>query len=148
QRLADMRRLLRNELDWAVAKAMRHDRGERYASAAALAEDLQRFLDDRPVLAVPPSRTYAWRKFARRHRGGLLAASIAACALLGGCALSVYGLLQARAQRAIAEQRSAELEKVAAFQQSMLEGIDIEAMGLGMATELREQVAAAAPADV
>src|SRR3546814_3240243 len=32
-RLGDMRRALRNELDWVVARAMRHDRAERYASA-------------------------------------------------------------------------------------------------------------------
>jgi non-specific serine/threonine protein kinase/serine/threonine-protein kinase len=146
-RLADMRRVLRHELDWVVAKAMRHDRNDRYASAAALAEDLQRFLDDKPLLAVPSSRRYAWGKFVRRHRGGLLAAAVALLALLGGLGLSLYGLMQARAQRAIAEQRSTQLEKVVAFQQSMLEGIDIESMGIGMADGLRGQVAKASPAD-
>src|SRR3546814_59651 len=60
--------------------------------------------------------------------------------------MSLYGLQQARAQRMIAEQRSAELEKVAAFQQSMLEGIDIEAMGMGMAEGLRGQAANGTPA--
>ncbi|MET0814660.1 MAG: tetratricopeptide repeat protein, partial [Pseudoxanthomonas sp.] len=89
-----------------------------------------------------------WRKFARRHRGALVAASLVACALLGGLALSVYGLMQAREQRAVAEQRSVDLGKVAAFQQSMLEGVDIEAMGLGLATGLREQLAHADPADI
>jgi len=142
-----MRRLLRGELDWVVAKAMRHDRNQRYASAAALADDLQRFLDGRPLLAVPPSRGYAWRKFAQRHRVGIAAGAVVALALVGGFAMSVYGLLQARSQRAVAEQRSAELEKVAAFQQSMLEGIDIEAMGIGMANNLRAQVAQQAPGD-
>ncbi len=146
--LARMRRLLRHELDWVVAKAMRHDRNERYPSAAALAEDLQRFLDGRPLQAVPASRRYAWGKFVRRHRVGLAAASVALVALLGGLGLSLYGLQQARAQRAIAEQRSAQLEKVAAFQQSMLQGIDIEAMGIGMADGLRGQVAKSAPGDV
>jgi eukaryotic-like serine/threonine-protein kinase len=146
QPLPRMRRLLSDELDWVVAKAMRHDRNARYASAAALAEDLQRFLDGRTVLAVPPSTLYAWRKFARRHRSGLAAAAFAVAALLGGLAMSVHGLLQARAQRAIAEQRSAELEKVAAFQQSMLENIDVERMGLGLAEGLRTQVARADPA--
>jgi non-specific serine/threonine protein kinase/serine/threonine-protein kinase len=145
--LARMRRVLRHELDWVVAKAMRHDRGDRYPSAAALAEDLQRFLDGRPLQAVPASRRYAWGKFVRRHRVGLAAASVALAALLGGLGLSLYGLQQARAQRAIAEQRSAQLEKVAAFQQSMLQGIDIEAMGIGMADGLRAQVAKSAPAD-
>ena len=102
QPLSRMRRVLRGELDWVVAKAMRHDRNERYASAAALAEDLQRFLDGRPLQAVPASRGYAWRKFAQRHRTGFIAASFVLLALLGGLGLSVYGLLQARAQRAIA----------------------------------------------
>jgi non-specific serine/threonine protein kinase/serine/threonine-protein kinase len=145
-RLADMRRMLRHELDWVVAKAMRHDRNERYPSAGALADDLQRFLDGKPLSAVPASRGYVWGKFVRRHRVGLAAASVALAALLGGLAMSLYGLQQARTQRAIAQQRSAELEKVAAFQQSMLEGIDIEAMGIGMARGLREQAAKAAPA--
>lgn len=140
QPLSHMRRMLRGELDWVVAKAMRHDRNERYASAAAMAEDLQRFLDGKPLQAVPASRTYAWRKFAQRHRTGFIAASLVAFAMLAGLGLSVYGLLQARAQRAIAVQRSVQLEKVAAFQQSMLQGIDIEAMGIGMAGELRRQM--------
>ncbi|HSD17362.1 MAG TPA: serine/threonine-protein kinase [Thermomonas sp.] len=145
--LSRMRRVLRGELDWVVAKAMRHDRNQRYASAAAMADDLQRFLDGRPLQAVPASRGYAMRKFAQRHRTGIAAAALVALALVGGLALSVYGLLQARAQRAIAEQRSVQLEKVAAFQQSMLQGIDIEAMGIGLADGLRGQLAAADPAD-
>lgn len=139
--LGRMRRVLRSELDWVVAKAMRLERGERYASVTALADDLQRFLDKRPLLAVPPSRRYVLRKFAQRHRVGIVAGTMVALALVGGLAMSVYGLLQARAQRAVAEQRSAQLEKVAAFQQSMLGGIDIEAMGIGMARDLRGQVA-------
>jgi non-specific serine/threonine protein kinase/serine/threonine-protein kinase len=142
---ARMRKLLRGELDWVVAKAMRHDRNERYPSAMALAEDLQRFLGGRPLQAVPPSRAYALRKFAQRHRVGIAAGALVSLALIAGLAMSVYGLLQARAQRAIAEQRSAQLEKVAAFQQSMLEGIDIESMGLGMADGLRRQVEHDAP---
>ncbi|RZA36066.1 MAG: serine/threonine protein kinase [Lysobacteraceae bacterium] len=142
-----MHRVLRSELDWIVLKAMQHERANRYSSAAELGEDLQRFLDGRPVLAVPASRRYRWGRFARRHRGALVAAGLVLCALLGGLALSLYGLQQAREQRAVAERRSVELGKVAAFQQSMLEGVDIEAMGLGMATRLREQVAQADPAD-
>ena len=147
QPLARMRRVLRGELDWVVAKAMRHDRNERYASAAAMAEDLQRFLEGKTLQAVPASRAYAWRKFAQRHRTGFIAASLVTLAVLGGLGLSIYGLLQARAQRAIAEQRTEQLEKVAAFQQTMLQGIDIEAMGIGMAADLRRQLLASDPQD-
>lgn len=140
-----MSRLLRRELDWVVTRAMRHDRNDRYTSAAALADDLQRFLDGKPVQAVPASRWYMWSTFARRHRVALLAAAVALTALLGGLAVSVYGLVQARTQRAVAEQRSEELGKVVAFQQSMLQGVDIEAMGIGLADSLRQQLVNATP---
>jgi tRNA A-37 threonylcarbamoyl transferase component Bud32 len=140
--LPRMRRLLRHELDWVVAKAMRHDRAERYPSAAALADDLWRFLDGQPLQAVPPARRYVWGKFVRRHRGALAAAGVAAAALLGGLGLSLYGLQQARAQRTLAEARSADLAQVASFQQSMLENVDVAAMGQGMAAGQRAQLRA------
>ncbi len=139
--LPRMRDRLRGDLDWIVLKAMQHDRDARYGSVAALADDLQRYLEGRTVAAVPPSRAYVWRKFLRRHRAAAVAAGFALAALLGGLGLSLYGLQQARTQRALAEARSAELEKVAAFQQSMLEGIDIETMGVGLAEGLAAQVA-------
>ncbi|HEY0860189.1 MAG TPA: serine/threonine-protein kinase, partial [Pseudoxanthomonas sp.] len=144
--LPRMRERLRGDLDWIVLKAMQHDRDARYGSVAALADDLQRHLDGRAVAAVPPSRAYVWRKFLRRHRAAAVAAGVALAALLGGLGLSLYGLQQARTQRALAEARSAELEKVAAFQQSMLEGIDIETMGVGLAEGLTAQVAERDPA--
>lgn len=141
-----LRRVLRTDLDWVVLKAMRRDRAERYDSAAELARDLRRFLDDRPLLAVPPSRRYALRKFLRRHRLGLSATAAVSVAVLAGLAASLYGLQQAREQRALAELRSAELERVAAFQQSMLEGVDVEAMGVALSGGLREQLLRSDPA--
>jgi len=135
-----LRRALREELDWVVAKAMCHDRNGRYASVAELAADLQRFLDGAPLAAVPPTRRYRASRFFARHRTALIAAAAVGLALLGGLALSLHGLMQAREQRAIAELRSMELEKVAGFQQSMLEDIDIEAMGGGLASGLRAQI--------
>ena len=132
--------VLRGELAWVVDKAMQRDRDARYASAAALAEDLQRMLDDLPVRAAPPGRRYAWGKFARRHRIALTAGTAVAAALLAGLGLSLYGLVEARQQRALVEERSAELEKVVAFQQAMLEEVDVEAMGVALADGLRERV--------
>src|SRR5690606_2505897 len=141
-----LRRVLRHELDWVVARAMAHDRAERYQSAAALADDLRRFLEGRPLAAVPATRRYVAGKFARRHRAGIAAAAVAVAALLGGLALSLHGLMEARVQRAIAEERSAQLEAVADFQQSMLENVDVEAMGAALAASLREQVGRAGEA--
>ena len=50
---------------------MTRDKSSRYASAAALADDLRRHLDEQPILARAPSTLYLVRKFARRHRGKL-----------------------------------------------------------------------------
>ena len=140
-----MRRAFRHELDWVVARAMAHDRGRRYPSAAALADDLHRVLDGRAVAAVPATRRYLAGKFVRRHRAGILAATIAVAALLGGLAAALHGLMEAREQRAIAEERSVQLEAVAAFQQSMLQDVDTGAMGAALAAGLREQLGRAGP---
>ncbi|NLA66700.1 MAG: serine/threonine protein kinase, partial [Gammaproteobacteria bacterium] len=88
-----MRRLLRHELDWVVARAMAHERSARYPSAAALADDIQRFLDGRALSAVPATRRYVAGKFMRRHRAGLAATAVAVAAMVGGLALSLHGLL-------------------------------------------------------
>lgn len=66
-----------------VGKARRYDPAERYTSAAALAEDLDRYLRGLPVLANRGSWVSRAAKFARRHRGRLLAATLAAIAGAG-----------------------------------------------------------------
>ena len=59
---------MRGELDWIVMKALEKDRTRRYETANGLARDVQRYLDDEPVEACPPSAGYRLRKFARKHR--------------------------------------------------------------------------------
>jgi WD40 repeat protein/serine/threonine protein kinase len=83
-----LRQLFRGELDWIVMKALEKDRNRRYESASAFAADVRRYLDDEPVQACPPSAGYRFQKFARRHRGWLLAASALALVVL----LAVVGL--------------------------------------------------------
>src|SRR5947207_6012422 len=60
-RQSDPRRLsqlFRGELDWIVMKALEKDRNRRYESASAFAADVQRYLNDEPVLACPPTMSY------------------------------------------------------------------------------------------
>src|SRR5262249_21828673 len=64
--------LVRGELDWIVMKCLEKDRSRRYDTANELALDIQRYLDDEPVLACPPSAGYRLWKFVRRHRGAVL----------------------------------------------------------------------------
>jgi tetratricopeptide (TPR) repeat protein len=60
--------LFRSELDWIVMKALEKDRNRRYETAIAFAADVQRYLQDGPVQACPPSAWYRLRKFARRNK--------------------------------------------------------------------------------
>ena len=85
QRKLDPRKLsqsLRGEVDWIVMKALEKDRNRRYESANALAQDIERFLNDEPVQACPPSTIYRFRKFARRHKAAVVMATVVSSALL------------------------------------------------------------------
>jgi serine/threonine protein kinase len=71
---AKLTRLVRGELDWIAMKALEKDRNRRYETANGFAMDVQRYLTDEAVQACPPSAVYRLRKFARRHKTGLLTA--------------------------------------------------------------------------
>src|SRR5262249_12576226 len=68
---AKLTRLLRGELDWIVMKALAKARNRRYETATGLARAGQRYLNDEPVQACPPSAWYRFRKFTRRNKGRL-----------------------------------------------------------------------------
>src|SRR5262249_51558234 len=69
---------------WIVMKSLEKDRQRRYESASAFAADIERYLNDEPVLACPPTAMYRLQKFARKHKPALAtAAAIALCLLLG-----------------------------------------------------------------
>lgn len=70
------------DLDWITMKAIEKDRARRYDSPIALAADIQRYLDDEPVLASPPSATYRAQKFVRRHRVAVIGAAAVAVMLV------------------------------------------------------------------
>ena len=96
-------RLLRGDLDWIVMRALEKDRARRYETANALAEDIQRHLNDEPVLAGPPGVAYRTRKFVRRHRRAVAAGALVAAALLVGLAAATVGFVQASRERDRAE---------------------------------------------
>jgi eukaryotic-like serine/threonine-protein kinase len=71
QRMLEPARLtkeVQGELDWIVMKALEKDRSRRYETANGFLRDIQRYLNEEPVEACPPSTTYRLRKFARRNR--------------------------------------------------------------------------------
>ena len=72
-------------------KALEKDRNRRYETANGFAADVQRYLDDEPVQACPPSAGYRLRKFVRRNKGPVLAAALVLLALVGGIIGTTWG---------------------------------------------------------
>ncbi|MBT9488087.1 MAG: serine/threonine protein kinase [Rubrivivax sp.] len=91
------------DLDAIVACAMARDPAARYASVDALAADLQRLLEQRPVQARPGGRRYRLGLALRRHRGAVFAAGSVAVALVLGSGVALWQAQAAWQQAARAE---------------------------------------------
>ncbi len=90
-------RLLAGDLEAVLARALDPDPDRRYDGASGIADDVQAWLDGRPVLARPNSRAYRARKFVARHRAAVAASAVAVVAVVGGAGVSVWQALEARA---------------------------------------------------
>jgi hypothetical protein len=136
---------LRGELDWIVMKALEKDRNRRYESASAFAADVQRYLDDEPVQACPPSKLYLLRKFVRRHRAGLGAAAALLLAVLLGVSSSLWWL-QKRAgsvgEARVAIQEARELLEAEQWSEALSAARRAEGVlaGVGADADLRQQI--------
>src|SRR5262249_48675784 len=108
---ARLTRLVRGELDWIVMKCLEKDRSRRYETASSLALDVERYLADEPVLACPPSAGYWLRKFARRNKGPVLAASLVVFALLAGIVGTTWGMFRADIARDDAANKAEQTRK-------------------------------------
>ncbi|HOB97673.1 MAG TPA: tetratricopeptide repeat protein [Verrucomicrobiota bacterium] len=99
---------LRSDLDWIVMKCLEKDRARRYETANGLAMDIQRHLDNEPVVARPPSAVYRFRKLVRRNKLAFMAAGAIAAALLVGLSVSTWMFFEEKAarQRAVAAERN------------------------------------------
>jgi serine/threonine-protein kinase len=102
--LARLRRELAGDLENIVQRALRKRPEDRYATVAAFADDVRRYLGGEPVLARADSPWYRLRKFAQRNRLAVGAAAAVLCALGIGLAVSLWQLQVARAERQRAEE--------------------------------------------
>lgn len=110
-----LRRRLRGDLDTIVMKALRKEPERRYQTAAALHDDLRRFLNGHPVLARPDSVGYRVRKFAGRHRSGVAVAAVLLALVAGG-------VIRERTLRARAE---AEADKARTVEEYLVSVFDV-----------------------
>ncbi len=98
-----LHRQLRGDLDTIVAKALKKNPAERYASVTALAEDVRRYLRNEPIRARPDTLGYRAAKFVRRNRGGVAAAVLVMLAAVAGAAGILWKAREARRERDVAQ---------------------------------------------
>ncbi|MCX5643356.1 MAG: serine/threonine protein kinase [Phycisphaerae bacterium] len=97
---ASLRRKLHGDLDWITLKAMEKDRMRRYQTAHALAEDIERHLNNEPVLAGRPGTLYRFQKLVRRNTGVFAAVAAVGLVLVLGVIVSTWQAVRAtRAER-------------------------------------------------
>ncbi len=121
------------ELETIVLKAIRKDPADRYETAGALATDLRRFLEDRPILARRPTVPQRVAKWARRNQPVVWAAAAVLLLATAASTVNAYliwqhqqatqeALAEARKQRRVAERarRRAEENAAAAEKQRKL----------------------------
>jgi len=119
-----LRRELKGDLDWIVMKAMDTERTRRYETVNGLAMDLQRYLDDEPVVARPPSTGYRLSRFARRNRAAVVAGSLVVLTLVAGATVSTIGMVRATRAEAAARQEAERTRQIAAFLTTLFEVSD------------------------
>jgi len=123
-------RLMRGELDWIVMKALEKDRNRRYETASGFAADVQRYLNDEPVQACPPSAGYRLGKLVRRNKVPLVTAATVAVVLILGAAVSVWQAVRATGAEWAAKTNEAKALAAAAT----------ETRALAAETQARKQV--------
>ncbi len=108
-----LRTSLQGDLDNIALKALQKDPQQRYATAADLAEDIQRHLDGYPVHARANTLGYRAARFLRRHRRSAAAATLAAVSLVGGLGLAIWQAHVARLERDRATERVHDVQRLA-----------------------------------
>jgi len=87
-------RFVRGDLDWIVMKCLEKDRQRRYETANGLAVDIQRHMQNEPVMARPPSVFYRFQKTLRRNRLLFSAGAAVVAALFAGLGTAWWAFLK------------------------------------------------------
>lgn len=120
---SELFKTLRSDLDNIVRKALAVEPAERYSTVADFASDLRRYLRHEPVTAQPQTIRYRARKFVRRHRGGVLTASLTVLALIAAAVITTWQSIEARQQRDLAVYQQQRVQASNEFYGLLLEEI-------------------------
>ena len=107
-----LRKLLRGDLDNIVLRALKTAPVDRYPTADAFAQDIQRYLHGEPVLARPEPPWYRIRKFVLRYKLPVACAAAAVLSLALALGAALYEAREARIQQRTAESVQAFLQSI------------------------------------
>lgn len=154
-RLSAMDRSLRGDVETIIATSLEKEPSRRYASPSAFASDIERYLNDQPILAKPASALYQFKKYSKRHRQVVVGVAVSFVLLVAGLAGTTAFALRAESARADAtlaneettaalaaeKERTDQLESVAKFQEDQLAAIDAMTVGHHFREELLNRLA-------
>ena len=113
---------LRGDLDTLVLKALASEPERRYATAAQLGDDIERYLQNKPLLARPDSLRYRAAKFVRRHRAAVALGAAALILIVGAAILLAVLAVRLRDERDRAEREAHTAQRVSGFLESLFDG--------------------------
>ncbi len=143
--LSTLMRRIRGDLDWIVMKCLEKDRSRRYATTAELLGDLDRFAHHQPVAACPPSVIYRARKFVRRNRGFVVAATIVMIVLTAGVVSTIIFAVGESRQRAAVQMQADTNKAINEFLNKMIASVDpkkAKGRDVGILRDLLKEAAA------
>ncbi|MEN8149937.1 MAG: serine/threonine-protein kinase [Planctomycetota bacterium] len=111
--LSSVRREHRGDVSIIIGKALATDRERRYSSAAAMAEDIRRYLSHQPIAARPPTLGYQVGRFVRRHKALVGATAVAVLGLVIGLVFALLAMREEARQRVVAEHHTEESRRSA-----------------------------------
>jgi serine/threonine protein kinase/tetratricopeptide (TPR) repeat protein len=138
--LSSADRTLRGDLETVCTTAMAKERNRRYASAAAMAADLRRWLHFEPIAARPPSVLYLTGRFVRRHRAPVAFASILIAALTAALVLVSGSLARESEHRLQVERERQGLQEIITTVGSSLEAVNHPMTGEAPLTSLLREM--------
>ena len=103
--------MLRKELELIPLMALQKERHKRYESPKAMAEDVQRYLNDEALVAHPETKTYRTLKFISRNRTGVAISAAFVALLVLATIISISFMIQANSLKAEAEAKTLEAKE-------------------------------------
>jgi tetratricopeptide (TPR) repeat protein len=142
--IRSLSRALRGDLDTIALKALKKAPLERYATADALSEDIERYLEGEPIAARRDGGWYLARKFVVRHKASVVGAGIAMAAIVATAAIALY---EAHAAAGHARAAAAERDRALALSsrnEAVADFLDVlitESAGSGQPTTIGDMLA-------